>query len=108
MKVFYITRNGGSKPGTALLLLGVLAAMASFSVFAGDDDHRWEYYGVIKSIPDDGFHGEWTIGERVFTTDSGTEFDQEEGILEVGKCAKVEVRNGRVHEIDSEPMRDCL
>ena len=36
-----------------------------------------------------------------------TQFDQSGGKFVVGGCAKVYIRNGRVHEIDSEPMRDC-
>jgi hypothetical protein len=51
--------------------------------------------------------GEWVIGGRTFKTGAGTEFDEAEGRLTAGSCAKVEVRSGRVHEIDSEPMSDC-
>jgi hypothetical protein len=51
--------------------------------------------------------GDWVIGGRTFTADAGTEFDQADGELKVGGCAKVHLRNGRVHEIDSEPMENC-
>jgi len=47
------------------------------------------------------------IGGRTYNADAGIEFDQTEGKLAVGSCAKVHIRGGRVHEIDSEPMRNC-
>ena len=73
----------------------------------GDNDNRSEYYGIVQSRPKKVREGEWVIGGRTFTADAGTEFDQTEGTLTVGRCAKVHIRNGRVHEIDSEPMRNC-
>jgi len=47
------------------------------------------------------------IGDHPFSTVPGTEFDQTDGPLAVDGCAKVEVRNGVVHEIDGEPLSDC-
>jgi len=41
------------------------------------------------------------------TADRSTEFDEVEGRFAVGRCAKVDLRNGRVHEIDSGPASDC-
>lgn len=73
----------------------------------GTDDNRFEFYGVVQSLPAKGLRGVWVIAGRTVTADSGTEFDQVEGKLAVGRCAKVHIRNGRVHEIDSEPMRNC-
>lgn len=73
----------------------------------GGDDVRSEFYGIIEARPENGMLGEWVIGGHSFIADAGTEFDQSEGVLSVGGCAKVHVRNGRVHEIDSEPMGDC-
>lgn len=72
----------------------------------GDED-RSEFYGIVKSRPVDRLEGPWVIGGRTFTADSGTEFNQSEGQLNVGSCAKVHIRDGRVHEIDSEPIGDC-
>jgi hypothetical protein len=72
-----------------------------------DNDNRSEFYGIIQSQPKNTLAGVWVIGGRTFTTDAGTEFDQREGKLTVGGCAKVHIRDGRVHEIDSEPMRNC-
>ena len=73
----------------------------------GRDENRLEYYGIVEKRPQEGMQGEWTIGERVFITDNSTEFDETEGPLTEGSCAKVHIRNGRIHEIDSEPMQDC-
>ncbi len=71
------------------------------------DEDRSAFYGLIESRPGPGRQGVWVIGGRAVEADGATEFDETEGPLEVGRCAKVDVRNGRVHEIDSEPMGDC-
>ncbi|NLI82411.1 MAG: hypothetical protein GX443_12120 [Deltaproteobacteria bacterium] len=68
---------------------------------------RARYYGIIESRPVQGFHGQWVIGGHTITTGPQTQFDETEGPLAVGSCAKVDFRNGQVHEIDIEPMRDC-
>jgi len=73
----------------------------------GDDDNRSEFYGIVQERPERVLQGKWVIGGRTYTADAVTEFDQSEGKLTVGSCAKVHMRNGRVHEIDSEPMRNC-
>ena len=58
-------------------------------------------------MPQGGRIGTWVIGGRSVTADRATEFDETEGRLAVGRCAKIDIRNGRVHEIDSEPASDC-
>jgi hypothetical protein len=73
----------------------------------GDGDNRSEFYGIVQARPENALQGEWVIGGRTFRADVGTEFNQSEGLLRVGSCAKVHLRDGRVHEIDSEPMRNC-
>ncbi len=73
----------------------------------GGED-RARFYGIVQSMPEQGLHGNWVIGGRTISTAPQTEFDQREGALGVGVCAKVDFRGGRVHEIDSEPMRNCL
>ena len=72
----------------------------------GDNKNRERFYGIIQSKPA-GMQGTWVIGGRTITTVRGTEFDQLQGPLKVGACAKVDICNGQVHEIDSEPMRNC-
>lgn len=88
-------------------LIPVVAPDMALARRGGDDGNRSEFYGIVEERPENSLRGTWVIGGRTFTADAGTEFDQSEGPLRVGSCAKVEVRNGRVHEIDSEPLRDC-
>ncbi len=90
-----------------IALMLVVAPNMALAKRGGDDDNRSEFYGIVQARPENVLQGEWVIGGRTFVADAGTEFDQSEGQLRVGSCAKVHVRNGRVHEIDSEPMRDC-
>jgi hypothetical protein len=73
---------------------------------SGDDDNRTIFYGFVDMIPA-GLQGIWTIDDRQFVTNPQTEFDQVDGLLIVGGCAKVDLRNGLVHEIDSESIDDC-
>lgn len=88
-----------------LLLLAVFLSPASAK--RGGDDIRSEFRGIVTEMPAGGFSGEWVIGGRVVLADPATEFDQAEGPLGIGGCAKVKIRNGRVHEIDSEPLNSC-
>lgn len=78
------------------------------AVSAKSDERRdrIRFYGVVEVIPQD-LHGTWIIGGKVVTTNPRTQFDQQEGPLRVGGCAKVDIRAGLVHEIDSEPDSDC-
>ncbi len=92
------------------LTIAVMLAMAPNMALAkrgGDDGNRFEFYGIVEERPANGLHGEWVIDGEIFVTDAGTEFGNYEEDLAVGSCVKVDVRNGRVHEIDNEPMRDC-
>ncbi len=92
---------------SGLLVLSVSLVPDTSLARRGSDEARGRYYGVVQSRPAEGLHGEWVIGGRTITTSSDTEFDQREGPLAIGTCAKVDLRGGRVHEIDSEPLRDC-
>lgn len=62
--------------------------------------------GRDVAVPE-GRVGAWTIGGRTFQTDRSTELDEGDGALVVGACAKVDLRAGRAHEIDSEPSSHC-
>jgi len=75
----------------------------------GRDNHnRSEFYGIVQSRPENALEGVWVvIGGRTFKADPGTEFDQTEGKLTIGRCAKVHIQSCRVHEFDSEQMRYC-
>jgi hypothetical protein len=70
------------------------------------DWDRHTLYGWVEAMPE-GLHGTWIIGGRQIVTNPRTEFDQGEGPLVVGGCAKVDIRGGVVHEIDSQPAGDC-
>ncbi|BCR04536.1 hypothetical protein DESUT3_16050 [Desulfuromonas versatilis] len=86
-------------------VMGVLL-MSVDPASAKDDGDRTRFTGLVESMPE-GLHGTWIIGGIEVTTSPQTEFDQEEGPLHVGGCAKVDIRAGIVHEIDSEPITDC-
>ena len=88
--------------GFAFLML----IIPGFATAKDSDQNRSEFYGWVESKPE-GLQGTWIIGGRQITTGPHTEFDQQEGPLVVGSCAKVSLRNNAVHEIDSEPPRDC-
>ncbi|MBE0596952.1 MAG: hypothetical protein IH614_06775 [Desulfuromonadales bacterium] len=72
----------------------------------GRDRDRYRFYGWVELMPE-GLHGTWVIGGQDVVTNPRTEFDQMEGPLMVGGCAKVDIRRGLVHEIDSEPASNC-
>lgn len=67
---------------------------------------RQRITGWVEVMPE-GLHGPWVIGGQHVTTNPRTEFDQQDGPLMVGGCAKVDIRGGLVHEIDSQPASDC-
>jgi len=110
-------RHSADRPGIVKILLFSLSITVVLPLFAGPDrvlarsggsgDDRSEFYGIVQSLPAKGLQGVWVIAGHTITTDADTEFDQVEGKLAVGRCVKVHLRNGRVHEIDSEPMRNC-
>lgn len=97
------------------IFFSAVATTCVLALFAGsvdarksgrDEGGRERFYGIVESMPE-GRTGEWIIGSRRFVADRATEFDETEGRLAVGQCAKVDIRNGRIHEIDSEPASDC-
>ena len=103
---------GTSKQLRIVPAAGVLAPVLAMSGVAKakkrrDGETQGAFYGIVEACPEGSLQGLWVIGGRTFTADDGTEFDQAEGDLQVGDCAKVEVRNGRAREIDSEPRGDC-
>jgi Spy/CpxP family protein refolding chaperone len=99
------------RPWVMALILSLTIAAVFMAPAAGaargDDDHdRLRFYGWVESMPE-GLHGTWIIGGQQVTTNPRTQLDQQEGPLRVGGCAKVDIRGGMVHEIDSEPAEDC-
>jgi len=65
-----------------------------------------EYKGIIHARPA-GTAGNWIIGDNVYKASEKTKLDEEKGPLIVGACAEVEVKNGKVTEIETESMKKC-
>lgn len=86
----------------------IFAVGIALTVFSGveaavaDDD----FYGIVQSRPE-GKVGTWMIGGRSFEVNHETELDEDDGPLRVGVCAEVDIDDGRVDEIESEPTRKC-
>jgi hypothetical protein len=85
---------------------------------AGEGNKRWDRglwqessVSVDKSCvqvrPTDGWQGESVLDTRTFVVEQVSKSDEKGGALRVGSCAKIPILNGRVHEIDSEPMQEC-
>jgi len=77
---------------------------------SGDDDDLPRLRGLVEQMPTDGRIGDWVIGGQTVVATAQTEFDETEGALAVGVCAKVEfVAPGSnvARAIDSEPAGDC-
>jgi len=94
--------------GLAALLVPALAS-AKRDRHEGGHDHDASHHrsaARITAVPD-GRVGTWVIGGQSYQSDRSTELDESDGPLVVGACAHVDLRSGRVHEIDSEPASHC-
>jgi hypothetical protein len=76
----------------------------AFSLGAVADD---DFYGIVESRPADGHVGAWVIGGRTFTATAATEIETDDGPLDIGACASVDMEGERVEEIESEPAGKC-
>ena len=86
-----------------LCLIGVVVG----ALQAGDEEsHR----GLVENRPD-GLVGTWVIGGLTFEADSNTQFNEEDGPLEVGTCADVDYvvtdTANLALEIDSKALVEC-
>lgn len=63
-------------------------------------------YGPIERRPE-GKEGTWIIAGRTFTVTDTTKLDEDDGPLEVGTCAQVELKGIVVQEIESEETSKC-
>ena len=52
------------------------------------DDDGNEIYGILDSFPTE-LIGQWVIAGQPYSATADTEFEQERGLFEVGKCVKV-------------------
>lgn len=94
--------------GLAALLVPALAS-AKRDRHEDGHHHEGEHHrsaGRITAVPE-GRVGAWVIGGQTFQSDRSTELDEADGPLVVGACAHVDLRGGRVHEIDSEHSSHC-
>jgi hypothetical protein len=82
--------------------LALCAVSLSFGAQADDD-----FYGIVESRPASGHVGDWVIGGRTFTATAATEIEADDGPLDVGACASVDVENGQVKDIESERADQC-
>lgn len=84
------------------MTLALCAVTLSFGAQADDDFH-----GIVESRPASGHVGDWVIGGRTFTATAATEIEADDGPLDVGACASVDVENGQVKDIESERADQC-
>lgn len=86
-------------------LAAVVIALLSSSIVQAEvaDD---EFYGIIESRPD-GTVGTWNIGGRSIEATEDTDLDEDNGPLEIGACAEVDMDEGKVDEIETKPAEKC-
>ena len=84
------------------VIMCVFIVMSFVQVAVADND----IYGIIKNRPD-GKVGTWVVGGRSVEVTERTDLDEDDGPLKVGSCAKVEIDDGKVEEIESEPLNKC-
>lgn len=78
-------------------------AIASLGLIALPAAAKNDFYGIIEQRPS-GKVGTWTIGGRAIQV---TEQTNLEGQLTVGTCVEVDFDDGRVEEIEAEPISKC-
>ena len=65
-----------------------------------------DFYGIIESRPE-GKVGTWIIDGRSVNVTEKTELDEDNGPLNIGTCAEVDIDNRLVEEIEGEPIKKC-
>ena len=73
-----------------------------------DDDIRQRVYGTLNAFPED-LIGDWVVGTVTYTANANTEFEQDDGIFELGACVKVDFAADtlRAIEIDTAESHHC-
>ena len=93
------------------LIMSILFLLAGNVAAQATSTPELEHKGLIEAKPANGNLGEWLIGGLSFTTTANTQFDTEDGPLEVGVCAEVEyLLQGDQKialKIESESEDDC-
>ncbi len=88
---------------TSLVSFAVALVAASIVQVAVADD---DFYGIVEQRPA-GKVGTWIVGGRPIEVTVRTDLDEDNGLLKIGACAEVEIDDGEVEEIESEPARKC-
>jgi hypothetical protein len=88
-----------------MIVAGCVVALVILAVgnIAGAED---DFYGIIESRPTSKA-GTWIVGGKALNVTEQTEFDEDYGPLNVGACADVEMDDGKVEEMESEPLQKC-
>jgi hypothetical protein len=94
-------RGNGMKNSIVVLIIALIA-LAAVQVAGAEDD----FYGIIESHPE-GNVGTWIIGGRSIEVIESTDLDEDNGPLKTGACAEVDIDDGIVEEIESEPAIRC-
>lgn len=79
-----------------------LLVLSVAQVSLADED----FYGVVESRPD-GIMGTWVIGGKSVEATEITQLDEDYGPITVGTCVEVDIDDGKVEEIESEPPHKC-
>jgi len=85
-----------------VVFVGAFVASSIAQVAVADDD----FYGIVESRPD-GEVGTWVVGGRDLEVTERTQLDEDNGPLEIGACAEVDMDEGMVEEIEVEPASKC-
>jgi hypothetical protein len=88
------------KPLTAFVV--ALIASSIVEVAAADDD----FHGIIEKRPE-GNVGTWIVGGRPIEVTERTDLEEDNGPLKTGACVEVDIDDGEVEKIESEPARKC-
>ncbi len=67
-----------------------LMIMAIFVLGVGNALADEEFYGVVKSMPEKGYMGQWEIDGKTVQVTEKTEIDEDNGKLAVGSYVEVE------------------
>jgi len=85
-----------------LIVAGLVIAQSIALPVLADDD----FYGVVESRPETKV-GTWVVGGRTIQVTEETELDEDYGALTGGACVEVEMEDGVVEELESEPASKC-
>lgn len=91
------------------LFLCILLVVASQqTVHASPKKHRGlskaTFYGIVDTLPEQGFEGIWYISGRQVVVNLDTKIEEEHGLIELGSYVKVEGFHGKnftAHEIET-------